>query len=246
LVAVVLLLLLGLPLLLRNQIQQRVKTAVNESLDARVDWWDLGLTFFRNFPNVTLTLDGLTAVGLGRFQGDTLASVGHLRLVLDLASVPGGVLHGKPIIIRAAELEHPRLSLIALEDGTANWDIAKKSPESRAPQAKARKPMAISLSRLEISDGDIAFENRKARLKATLNGYDLSLTGDFSRDLVAIRTRANADTVSLTFAGIPYLNRVKLGPNRRRAGRLREKILHAPRYRHPAQRSHPGRLRLGN
>jgi AsmA-like C-terminal region/AsmA family len=210
LVAVVLLLLLGLPLLLRNQIQQRVKTAVNESLDARVDWWDLGLTFFRNFPNVTLTLDGLTAVGLGRFQGDTLASVGHLRLVLDLASVPGGVLHGKPIIIRAAELEHPRLSLIALEDGTANWDIAKKSPESREPQAKARKPMAISLSRLEISDGDIAFENRKARLKATLNGYDLSLTGDFSRDLVAIRTRANADTVSLTFAGIPYLNRVKL------------------------------------
>src|SRR4030095_4606210 len=99
-----------------NQIQQRVKTAVNESLDARVDWWDLGLTFFRNFPNVTLTLDGLTAVGLGRFQGDTLASVGHLRLVLDLASVPGGVLHGKPIIIRAGELEHPRLSLIALED----------------------------------------------------------------------------------------------------------------------------------
>lgn len=209
LILLVLVLLLVLPLLFRDRIAQRVKTEVNRNLEAQVDWRDVGLTFFRDFPNLTLTLDDLTAVGVGRFQGDTLASVRHLRVALNLASVVGSVVGGRPIVVRAVELDRARLSLIALEDGTANWDITKKTPEAARPEAEA-KPVAISLRRFEISDAAVAFDNRKAKLKASLSGFDQSLTGDFSRDLVAIQTKADADTVSVTFAGIPYLNRVRL------------------------------------
>jgi hypothetical protein len=213
LIVLVLALLLVLPLLFRDRIEQRVKTEVNRSLDARVDWRNAGLSFFRNFPNLTLTLDDLTAAGKGRFQGDTLASVRHLRVVLDLASVLGSALGGggRPIVVRAVELDQPRLSLIALEDGTANWDITRKTPEAAQPQAQASKPVAISLRRFEISDAAVRFDNRRAKLKASVSGYHQSLTGDFSQRLVAIRTKAGADTVSVTFAGIPYLNRVRLG-----------------------------------
>src|SRR6266508_92839 len=188
LIALVLVLLLVLPLLFRDRIAARVKTEVNKSLDARVDWRDAGLTVFRNFPNLTLTLDDLTAANVGKFQGDTLAKVHHLRVVLDLASVLGNALGGRPIVVRAVELDQPRLSLIALEDGTANWDITKKTPET-APSEPA-KPVAISLRRFEIHDAAIAYDDRKAKLKASLAGYDQSLTGDFSQDLVGIQTKA--------------------------------------------------------
>src|ERR687884_1687994 len=127
LIALVLAILLVLPLLFRDRIAQRVKADVNRNLDARVDWRDVGLSFFRNFPNLTLTLDGLTTVGVGRFQGDTLAAVRHLRVVVDLASVLGNVVGGRPLVIRAVELDRPRLAFIELEDGTANWDITKKT-----------------------------------------------------------------------------------------------------------------------
>jgi hypothetical protein len=209
LLVLLLALLLVLPLLFRDRIAQRAKLEANRNLDAHVDWRDVGLSFFRDFPNLTLTLDDLTAAGVGRFQGDTLAAVRHLRVVLDLASVLGNLTAGRPIVVRAVELDQPRLSLIALVDGTANWDITKKTPAT-APGA-ASKPMAISLRRFEISNGAVAFDNRKAKLKASLSGYDQSLSGDFSRDLVGIKTKADADTVSVTFAGIPYLNRVALG-----------------------------------
>jgi hypothetical protein len=206
----VLVLLVVLPLLFRDRIDQRVKVAANRSLDARVDWHDVGLTFFRNFPNLTLRLDDLTVAGKGRFEGDTLAAVHHLRVVLDLASVLGSVVGGGgPVVVRAVELDQPRLSLIALEDGTANWDITKKTPETAQPEAA--KPMAVSLRRFEIRDAAVAFDNRRAKLKASLTGLDQSLSGDFSRKQVTIQTRAEADTVSVKFAGIPYLNRVKLG-----------------------------------
>lgn len=204
-------LLIVLPMLFRDRIAQRAKAEANRTLDARVDWRDVGLTLFRDFPNLTLRLDDFTAVGIGRFEGDTLASIRHLGVVLDLASVVGSALggDGKAIVVRSIELDQPRLSLIKLEDGTANWDITKKTPETE-PRPEAASPVSISLRRFEIRDAAVDFDNQQAGLRASLTGFHQSLTGDFGRDLVVLQTRARSDTVSLTFAGIPYLNRVKL------------------------------------
>src|SRR2546428_6147164 len=174
-IALLLVLLLVLPLLFRDRIAERVKTAVNQTLNARVDWRDVGVGFFRHFPDLTLTLDDLTAVGVDRFQRDTLAAVRHLRVSLSLPSVLSNVMGGGgPIVVRTVELDQPRLRLIALEDGTANWDITKKTPEAAKPQAQAGKPMAISLRRFAITDGAITFDNRQSKLKASLAGYNQS------------------------------------------------------------------------
>src|SRR5829696_3143721 len=191
LLALLLVLLLVLPVLLKDTIADRVKTAVNRNVNARIDWRDVGVSFFRHFPNLTLTLDDLTAVGVDRFQRDTLAAVKHLGISVSLPSVLGNALGGSgPIVVRGVELDQPRLSLIALEDGAANWDIMKESRQS----PDASKPMDVSLSRFEIKDADIAFDNRRARLKATLHGYDQTLSGDFSQTQVDVQTRLDADT----------------------------------------------------
>jgi hypothetical protein len=208
LLALLLLLLIVLPLLFKDQIAARVKTAVNQNVNAQVDWRDVGVSFFRQFPNLTLTLDDLTAVGIDRFKGDTLAAVKHLGISVSLPSVLRNALGGSgPIVVRGIELDQPRLSLIALEDGSANWNITRDS----RPTTRDSKAMDISLRRFEIKDADIAFDNRRARLKATLAGYDQTLSGDFSQSQVDVQTRLNADTASVSFGGIPYLNRVKLG-----------------------------------
>ena len=107
----------------------------------------------------------------------------------------------------AIELDHPRLSLIGLEDGSVNWDITKKTPEA-TPKAAA-KPTSISLKRLKIGDAVVGFDDRNSA-QGVRSGFNQTLTGDFSQTLVAIKTKADADTVSVTFAGIPYLNKVKL------------------------------------
>src|SRR5918995_2750030 len=207
LIVLLLVLLIVIPLLFRDRIAQRVKAEANRTLEARVDWRDVGLTFFRDFPNLTLRLDDLTVAGTERFDGDTLAAIRHLGVALDIASVVGNVLGGggKPIVVRSIELDQPRLSLIKLEDGTANWDITKDTAEA-AKRPQAPSAVAISLRRFEIRDAAVAFDNRQAGLSASLSGFHQSLTGDFARDQVVLQTRARSDTVNLTFAGIPYLN----------------------------------------
>jgi hypothetical protein len=207
--ALILLLLGVLPVLFADRIAARVKTEVNRSLDARVDWQGAGLGLFGNFPNLTLRLDDLTAVGVGKFEGDTLAAVRQLRVVLDLASALRSAVGGSsPVVVRAVELDRPRLSLVALEDGTANWDIARE--DSAAGPGAPGRPLAVSLRRFAIDSGVIRLDNRAAKLRASLLGLDQTLSGDFGNDQAAVETRAHADSVTLAFAGIPYLNQVRL------------------------------------
>lgn len=210
--ALLLLLLILVPVLFGGRIAERVKTEANRSLNAKVDWRDAGLSLFGDFPNLTLGLDGLTVVGVGKFEGDTLAAIRRLGVVIDLASAVRNALGGSaPVVVRAIELDRPRLSLVKLKDGSANWDITKQDTTAPAPADTAAGPaMAISLRRFEIDSGVVAVDNQAGNLKASVVGFDQSLAGDFGADQLTIDTRAHADEVSLEFAGIPYLRKVRL------------------------------------
>ena len=209
---ILLVLLLVLPMLFGGRIADRVKAEANRSLAAKVDWQDADLSLFGNFPNLTLGLDGLSVVGIDRFEGDTLAAVRELRVVLDLATAVRAALGGSgPVVVRAIELDRPRLSLVKLEDGAANWDITRDTAAAPPePGAEPGRAMAVSLRRFDIDSGTIAFDNRAAKMRGSIAGFDQTLGGDFGNEQLTIATRAHADSVSLVFAGIPYLNQVRL------------------------------------
>ena len=63
-----LVILLTVPFLFRGRIEERAKLEANKNLDAKVDWHDLGLSFFGNFPNLTVMLNDLAVDGEGQIQ----------------------------------------------------------------------------------------------------------------------------------------------------------------------------------
>jgi len=195
------------PIFFRDRIVARVKAEVNQAVEARVNWRDASLAIFRDFPNLTLGLDDLSIAGTRQFAGDTLAKVSRLEVVLDLGSVLRNVRRGDPIVVRSIALERPTVALRVLEDGTANWDIAKKMAN---PETGASRPLAVSLRRFDIRNAALSLDDRQSKLEASLTGFRQSLTGDFSQDAFTIDTDAHADSVSLEFGGIPYLTRVAL------------------------------------
>jgi hypothetical protein len=202
-------LLVTLPALFADRIAGRVKTEINRALAARVDWQGAGLGLFHDFPNLTLRLDHLTTVGVGRFEGDTLAAIRRVRVVLDLATAIRSAMGGSgPIVVRAVELDEPRLSLIVLEDGSANWDIMREDSTGRSEAAG--RPLAVSLQRAAITSGALSLDNRAARLRASVRGLAQTLSGDFGNEQASVGTRAHADSVTVAFAGIPYLSGVRL------------------------------------
>ena len=208
LAASVLIALVLLPTLFRGRIESRVRSEINASVDARVAWNGVGLGVLRDFPDVSLSLNRVSIVGVGAFAGDTLLSMREARLVLDVASVVRYLKAGAPIVVREIALREPAVKLRVLSDGRANWNIARANGA-----ATSTREVGVKLRDFRIADGRVTIDDEQSHLVASVSGLSAGLRGDFARDRFVLSTRTRADSVSLRFAGIPYLNRVGLELN---------------------------------
>jgi uncharacterized protein involved in outer membrane biogenesis len=201
-----------IPILFKDQIAERVKAEINKNVEARVDWGDFSLSLLRNFPNLAFSLNDLIVTGVDAFEGDTLTSVGSFRLVLDLGSVVRGVRRGDQIVIRSIRIDDPVIHAKVLEDGRANWDIMMDEDEPiDVMDEEAEMPaFNVGLRRFEIRNARIVFEDRSADLFASIEGLNHSLRGDFTQDLFSLDMYTGIDALSVRFAGIPFLNRVRV------------------------------------
>ena len=57
-------LMLTIPLFFKADIMRFVKQQINENVNAKVEFADLSLSFFRSFPNLSVTLNELSVVGV--------------------------------------------------------------------------------------------------------------------------------------------------------------------------------------
>jgi hypothetical protein len=189
-----------LPFLFRDRIAARMQVEASRLVAADVRWSTVGVSLIRDFPRASLRLGDLVVTGRDGFEGDTLASVAGLRVAVDLGSALRALRGTGPLVVHSVQLDRPALRMIVLEDGTANWQVfdrADPSPESNA--------VDFSLRRLEIRDGAVRYEDREAGLVSSAAGISHRLTGDFRKSRFSVSTRTTASSVSLRFAGVPYL-----------------------------------------
>ena len=88
-ILLVLVLLFTVPIIFKEQIRTKVVSVINSSVNANVKFEDYKLGFFRNFPNLTFSLNGLSVVGINKFDKDTLVACNSFNLVFDLSSLLG-------------------------------------------------------------------------------------------------------------------------------------------------------------
>ena len=142
---IVLLVLIGVafaaPYLFKNQIIQKVKKEINKNLNANVDFKDVDISFFRQFPKVAIALDSLRITGKDVFANDTLFVAERVDAALNIMSV----IKGKDMKIYSIFIASPRIHAIVNKDSLVNWDIMK--PDSSNTNTASDKPFKMALQK---------------------------------------------------------------------------------------------------
>ncbi|MEO6252381.1 MAG: AsmA-like C-terminal region-containing protein [Ferruginibacter sp.] len=197
-------LLFATPYIFKSQIFSLVKREVNKNLDAQVDFKDVDISFFRNFPRVSIGLDDLQVIGIGEFAADTLLSAKRLDGTVDIMSF----IRRKNMNIYNLFLESPRINAIINKDGFANWDIEKKAAD-KAVTDSADKPFNLQLNYYSIENGYLNYMDVPGNMSVVMENLNHSGTGDFTSDFFTLRTRSAADAISFNYGAIPYLSKVR-------------------------------------
>lgn len=203
-VAVLIVIALVVPLALKSKVGDIVKKQADELLTAEVDFRALDLSLLRHFPHASVELEGLTVICTAPFEGDTLASVGRISVVVDLLSLFGD--SGYEVTKLLVDEAH--LHARKLADGRVNWDVVKPSnePAEEAPVAES-EPSAFRLRMRDVrlSEAVVRYEDDSTGMRAGVDPLDLRLSGDLSGERSDLRLRLEAQRLSYSAGGVALL-----------------------------------------
>lgn len=194
------------PFLFHNEIAEQAKTEINESLDARVDFEDYNLSLFRNFPNFSFELEGLSIYGNNEFDSVKLAKMERFNIVINLMSV----FKGGPYEVKKIILEKPDLNAVVLENESVNWNIIPESDEksemTKQDDEKGESGFKMSLRDFIINDAVISYKDLSTDVLFRINGLNLNLAGDFSASQADMKLKILVNSLNLKYNGIEYLS----------------------------------------
>lgn len=203
-VLVLLILLIALPFIYRDEIEDLVKKEINANLTAKVNYGSFDLTILSTFPDLTVTLNNLTVDGTGEFKGVRLANIGSFEAQLNIWDVIGG----SKISIEDISLSNAALDVRVLPNGKANYDITLPSEEA-APVEEDTSKFALSLQHYSFENIQLNYDDQVSNLKTVLKNLNHEGSGDLTADIIDFATKTSIDEMSFEMDGLSYLTKVK-------------------------------------
>jgi len=211
LIGVLILSMILIPIIFKDDIKKAVDDAMADNLNANVfyDPNGINLTLFSNFPDFTFGMDDFGISGIGKFEGDTLVSVGSFEVVIDVMSV----ISGDKITISSITLDEPKILVKVLKDGSANYDIAKTTEDTaveETPENAEASAFSIGINKWEIVNGSLDYIDESMAFTTSLKGLNHTGSGDFALDIFDMITKTTVDDFSLGYEGVEYMSRKTL------------------------------------
>lgn len=209
---VLLLAVLILPYLFKPTIKQAADKFIAENINADVKFPQDGLSIgmLRHFPNFTLALEDLSVVGRDEFKGDTLVNLKKFEVTVNIfALISSGRIEVNKII-----LDKPKLNVIVLPNGKANYDIYKAQPDTtKAVDTTKAEPVKFRLKELALKNADIIYSDQKSKMFASVKNLNIAGSGDLAENVFDLSTKLTADKATVAMNGTEYLSNKSLDLN---------------------------------
>jgi hypothetical protein len=219
-IILILVLLFTIPLIFKKQIKAKVEQTINSSVNATVKFADYKLGFFKDFPNFTFSLENMSVTGIGKFEGDTLASFKSFDLAFNLLSI----FSKSGYEVKSIIMNHAKVNALVLKNGKANWDITKpaestaqpgqvapaESAPAKSSSSSAGSSFKLMLRKLEIQNSSVTYTDSSMLLYARLEDLNFRLAGSITLTETLLKMNLNSGATTVIMGGVKYLNKAKI------------------------------------
>lgn len=201
-----------LPIVFKDEIIAKAQEEINKNLEAKVGFKEIDISIFKTFPNFNLTIETFTVDGINEFDGIRLAEVGVFEVELDIISV----ITGDEFKVETIALRDASVHVVVNKEGKANYDIAKadttaKPIEINVPEAEGEEPtnFQLALQSYVIENFNLIYDDQQGQVKAVIKDLDHRGTGDFTEEVVNLKTKTTIEGLTVESEGVAYLKQVK-------------------------------------
>lgn len=208
-VAFTFLLLLITPLVIvelyKDEIKLEIENTIDENINGIVTFEKLHYSFFFQFPHLTLAMKNVDVLGIKEFEKDTLAHIDRIDLKLDWIKI----IFSNKIEVDRIVLNKPKVHMLVLQDGNANYEIFKKDTITDSDEGYA----SISLDEFAIHEGVVRYLDHTTDRWFELHGIDHAGKIKIIGDKVEYFTATKIQHVSISDREVHYMHDKELDLN---------------------------------
>ena len=206
-IAVLLGAVLAIPVFFKQTIIDVAKSTLNKQVNAEVEFADLKLSLFKNFPKVTVELQDAMIKGKGEFAQDTLLNVPRFAATMNISS-----LFSSNRSIEEVILENPSLNLVVAESGNVNWDVAPASgtAEKKSSAAADSEEFQLALENIEVNDARLIYNDKLAKMRADLEDINLNISGEMFGNTTQLNIGGVVRDLTYSMEGVTYVSNTSL------------------------------------
>lgn len=201
---------------LKPHLSDYIKSALNSSVDARIDYGDAEISLFRAFPGISITLRDLLVMEKGGESSDTLGTADRFSVAFDALSVFSGEFK-----VHSLRVERPRVIVRRDSAGNNNWDVFPKTGSAETSQDTSG--LSLSLRDFKIKDGFIAFYDSASGNTLLVDGLQHETRGRLSGRSSTLVTNNIIRSLSVDLGGVSWLQKVRASFNAEIAADLEKK-----------------------
>ena len=194
-----LILLFALPYLFPQTVSNKIKQWANGSINGQLSFSHTGLSFFKRFPSLTLTLYDLSLKGSAPFQNDTLVAAKEVSFGIDLSSV-----FQKKITINKIYLNQAFINIQADTAGHVNYNVYKSKSAVSASSADTSSA-SLGINQILVEDSRLVYNDRSIPMQFIARGFNYTGSGDLSKDVFDLYTHTEMGSVDFYYNNVPYI-----------------------------------------
>lgn len=195
------------PYLFKDNIKNLIVNTLNKSVNAKVAIQDIDLSLFKNFPDANVTIEKLSIINKGLFEGDTLFYGEETNLTMKLTELFKD--SSETMNLKSISLKEGNINIIVNKNNIGNYDIALKNEAIKNETSTTSSPFSLSFQSYQIENSTITYKDQLSGMKVTLRQLNHSGTGNFEKEKLDVTTNTSV-FVSFQERQTTYMNNIQI------------------------------------
>ncbi len=169
-------------------------------IEGELDYKNLRLSFFRHFPNLTISASDVFLSGTEQFKSNPLLQVKEVALGINLMSLLGDQIIVKKIFIKDGSV-HVQVD----ENGKANYNIYVSESTDTTSESVDVRIAQINLSKIHL-----IYDDRSIPLLINARDFNYTGKGDLTSEVFDLKSNITIKEMDLDFDGDQYFRDKKV------------------------------------
>ncbi len=193
-----------IPVVFKKQINQSVKELINQNINGKLNYESIDISFFKNFPNLTASLNQVDLKGSSPFEKQSLIKSESFSLGINVWS-----LFSDETVIEGVYLKNGAIKIEVDSLGHANYNVYKSSEEKETSKSNSK----VKIKLIQLDNVDLSYNDASLSMKITLDSLNYIGKGDLANSVFDLETTADIKALTFNYAGETYVDHKQVHAN---------------------------------